>query len=96
MLIFMVFAPFFYPSLKEAKRQGLSIKLPGQSHLKSDAHQAQQVKGLEERLTKAAGALCALTPAPGRGRRQQVTAASLHEAIEHTLATHRVARPAQR
>jgi transposase len=59
--------------------------------IRSDAHQAQQVKGLEERLTKAAHALYALTPAPGRGRRQHVTAESLHEAIQHTLATHRVA-----
>lgn len=58
--------------------------------IRSDAHQAQQVHGLEERLTKATTALYALTPAPGRGRRQHVTAESLHEAIEHTLAMHRV------
>ncbi|HSX78313.1 MAG TPA: transposase, partial [Candidatus Saccharimonadia bacterium] len=59
--------------------------------IRADAHQAQQVKGLEERLTKAAQALCALTPDPGRGRRQHVTAESLHAAIQHPLATHRVA-----
>jgi transposase len=58
--------------------------------IRSDAPQAQQTKGLEERLAKAATALCALTPEPGRGRRQHVTAESLQEAIQHTLATHRV------
>src|SRR4029453_192128 len=58
--------------------------------VRSDAHQARQAKGLEERLAKAATALRALTPEPGRGRRQHVTAESLHEAIAHTLATHRV------
>jgi len=59
--------------------------------VRSDAHQARQAKGLEERLAKADTALRALTPAPGRGRRQHVTAESLHEAIQHTLVTHRVA-----
>jgi transposase len=59
--------------------------------IRSDAHQARQAKGLEERLVKAEAALRALTPAPGRGRRQHVTTESLQEAIQHTLATHRVA-----
>jgi transposase len=58
--------------------------------IRSDAHQAQQAKGLEERLAKAATALRALTPEPGRGRRQHVTTESLQEAIAHTLAMHRV------
>lgn len=58
--------------------------------VRSDAHQARQAKGLEERLAKAATALRALTPEPGRGRRQHVTAESLHAAIAHTLAAHRV------
>lgn len=57
---------------------------------RSDAHQAQQAKGLAERLTKATTALWTLTPAPGRGRRQHRTAESLQEAIKQTLGTHRV------
>ncbi len=58
--------------------------------VRSDAHQARQATGLEERLTKAATALRALTPAPGRGRRQHGTAERLHAAVAQTLATHRV------
>jgi transposase len=52
---------------------------------------AAQAQALEERLTKAQAALWALTPAPGRGRRQHVTAESLQEAVEQVLSTHRVA-----
>ena len=58
--------------------------------IRSDAQQARQAKGLEERLAKAETALRALPPAPGRGRRQHGTTESLQEAIQHTLATHRV------
>lgn len=51
---------------------------------------AAQAHALEERLAKAQAALWALTPAPGRGRRQHPTAESLQEAVEQVLSTQRV------
>ena len=58
--------------------------------IRSDAHQAQQAQALEARLVKAEVALRALTPAPGRGRRQPPTAERLAAAIQETLAAQRV------
>lgn len=58
--------------------------------IRSDAHQASASAALDERLPKAEAALRALTPAPGRGRRQHQTAESLQAAIARTLAAHRV------
>ncbi len=52
--------------------------------------QEQQTAALQQRLEKAQSALLALTPEPGRGRRQHLTRESLQEAIDQTLAVHRV------
>ena len=57
----------------------------------SAALQARQVAALDQRLANAAAALRKLTPAPGRGRRQQRDEASLQAAIQETLAQHQVA-----
>lgn len=49
-----------------------------------------QATHLEQRLTAATRALYALTPAPGKGKRQIRDAAVLEQAIQQTLAQHRV------
>lgn len=59
--------------------------------LRSDAHAAAQAAALKARLDKAQTALWALTPAPGRGRRQHATEESLQAALAQTLTTQRVA-----
>lgn len=46
----------------------------------------RQVEELERRLTKAEAAIWALTPAPGRGRRQHRDEAALSAAVAQTLA----------
>ncbi|MFN0087371.1 MAG: transposase, partial [Blastocatellia bacterium] len=58
--------------------------------IRSDAQQTQQSKALEERLEKTQALLLALTPEPGRGRRQHLTEESLREAINQTFAAQRV------
>jgi transposase len=58
--------------------------------IRSDAQQAQQSKTLEERIEKAHGLLIALTPEPGRGKRQHATEDSLKEAISQVLTAQRV------
>lgn len=59
--------------------------------IRSDAQAAPQAAALEERLEKTQASLLALTPKPGRGRRQHLTEESLQEAIHQTLAAQRVA-----
>jgi transposase len=54
-----------------------------------DLAQAQATH-LEQRLTAAMRALYALTPVPGKGKRQIRDAAALEHAIQQTLAQHRV------
>jgi len=56
----------------------------------STAHAARQQRGLEERLTAAQAAVRALTPAPGRGKRQITEEAVLTVAMERILREHRV------
>ena len=56
----------------------------------SAAHAARQQRGLAERLAAATAALLALTPPPGRGKRQISEEAALNSAIEAILRTHRV------
>jgi transposase len=58
--------------------------------IRSDAQQTQQSKTLEERIEKAHGLLIALTPEPGRGKRQHATEDSLKEAISQVLTAQRV------
>lgn len=58
--------------------------------IRSEAQAEQQAKSLEERLEKAQGSLRALTPEPGRGRRQHLSEESLEAAIKQTLAAGRV------
>jgi len=56
----------------------------------SAAHAARQQRGLDERLAAATAALLALTPPPGRGKRQISEEAALGTAVEAILTTHRV------
>jgi transposase len=57
----------------------------------SAAHAARQQRGLEERLVAAPAALAALTPPPGRGKRQISEEAALAAAVAAILRAHRVA-----
>lgn len=56
----------------------------------STAHAARQQRGLEDRLAAARAALLALTPAPGRGKRQITEEAVLMAAMERILREQRV------
>ncbi len=57
---------------------------------RSPAHAAQLVRGLEERLASAEAKLLALTPPRGRGKRQIVEEAALHQAAGAILKAHGV------
>ncbi|HVE74175.1 MAG TPA: transposase [Mycobacteriales bacterium] len=59
--------------------------------LRSPTLARRQTEQLERRLTKAAAAIWALTPAPGRGRRQHRAEASLAAAVAQVLARFDVA-----
>jgi len=48
-------------------------------------------RGLAQRLQRATAAVCALTPAPGRGHRQFTDESALREAVQVILAKHQVA-----
>jgi transposase len=56
----------------------------------SPTHAARQQRGLEERLAAATAALAALTPPPGRGKRQISEEVALEQAIAVRVAAHRV------
>lgn len=58
--------------------------------LRSPIHAARQAACLETRLVKAEEKLAALTPPKGRGKRQVTDPATLLEAIDRVLKTHRV------
>jgi transposase len=58
--------------------------------VRSDTFAAAARRGLHQRLSKAQAALEALTPPPGRGRRQFTQAAPLREAIAPILAHYNV------
>ena len=58
--------------------------------LRSPMHATQQAAGLEKRLSHAETQLIALTPPRGRGKRQITDEATLMEAIDLVLTTHRV------
>ncbi len=58
--------------------------------VQSVAYQASQEQRLDERLRQAETALWALTPTPGRGKRQIADEATLHERAEQVLQRFRV------
>jgi transposase len=58
--------------------------------VRSPIHADQQTAGLEKRLGHAESQLTALTPPRGRGKRQITDEATLIEAIDRVLTTHRV------
>jgi transposase len=58
--------------------------------VRSEAFAAAARRGLQQRLTKAQSALTALTPPPGRGRRQFTQEAPLRQAVQAVVSRYRV------
>lgn len=56
----------------------------------SQAYQQQQQRGLQQRLKAATEKIKALTPSPGRGKRQIRDEATLHQRVQAILKAHRV------
>lgn len=56
----------------------------------SPSYQQQQQRGLEQRLKTATEKIQALTPPPGRGKRQIRDEATLHQRVQTILKAHRV------
>lgn len=56
----------------------------------SEVYQQQQQRGLEQRLKTATEKIQALTPPPGRGKRQIRDEATLHQKVQAILKAHRV------
>ena len=57
----------------------------------SQVYQQQQQRGLQKRLKTATEKIQALTPSPGRGKRQIRDEATLHQRVQAILKAHRVA-----
>ena len=56
----------------------------------SEVYQKQQQRGLEQRLETATAKIKALTPSPGRGKRQIREESILQQKVQAIVKTHRV------